>query len=199
MGGVTLQYANPSRSDGQGLNGCWQLTASGFVPEFVYWGYPLSEAHTDLPSRDAMLMLTASELQMVFAAGENVQDPTGGIVLFSVVDCLGNPAPGVRVAPSMFISSDAPHQTEFYGKVSFSPGGGGFSPGVTPPAPMLEGPLDPSATQTGNDGSGGLLNVLPQVLTLGADPISFGGAPSSQEIIAVQAGTITVVTLVPNQ
>jgi hypothetical protein len=59
--------------------------------------------------------------------------------------------------------------------------------------------LDLSATETGTDGSGGFLDVFPQVLTLEADPVSFGGTASSQESVAIQAGVMTVVTLVPNQ
>jgi hypothetical protein len=181
VGTVTLMHGNPANM-GMGLNGCWQLTAPNIITEFVYWGFPLAgPTVVDTPGSNTPPSLVGGESVFGPAFYQSVAsfgappDPTRGIVLFSALDCLSHPAPGVQIA--LTGSGIDSKVTEFY---------------------LNGGVGDTEATQTSADAFGGFLYVLPGRYKLTATPA--GGAPPSSKVnVNVQAGVITRAWLFPNQ
>jgi hypothetical protein len=169
---------------GIGLNGCNQVTAPGYVPEFAYWDFPISEsiwADTDVPglSRtvaivgDPQLVTPMAQQEDTTALGMP-QQPTRGQIGAEVFDCLGSL--GGRGA-QVTISSDDP-------LVSVSPSLG-------------DAGADRRTGQTAAvNGRVFFQNVPPGSITLTATPLALG-VPVSQVTVNVDAGAISAVRMYP--
>jgi hypothetical protein len=169
-GSVVLSFQNPSDSHGLGLNGYFQVTSpdKSYVPNVVYWGYPMSEPTNPLPMGSFGLNITAAEDAELAAAVGVTIDPTRGQIFANVEDCLFNNAPGVQVT----IDNHDPEIHEFYGI----------------------GNLMPTAT----DQSGVVIfaNVPVGNVNLTATPLAVG-SQSSKVTVQVRAGWITGANLFP--
>jgi hypothetical protein len=107
-GYAAFQVQNPTQATtGLGINGYLQLSLPGYVPELLFWGFPLSEA-TEYNNWRFVTPVVEQELEQ--AAGV-MQDPTRGLIEARVWDCRLNIAPGVVVTADV---SDA-GVSEFYG------------------------------------------------------------------------------------
>ncbi len=98
-GAASLPFQNIQNVSGQqglGLNGFLRVTddADGLVPNYYYWGFPLSTAEMNTYAE----VLTLSERQQVWQEINVTADPSLGTVSVAVYDCgvLSGSAPGVR-------------------------------------------------------------------------------------------------------
>jgi hypothetical protein len=145
-----------------------QLTATGYVPSWVYYPFPVSEATIVLSPANSMYMDTAAEF-----SGSG-QDPALGSVYSVVADCLSDIAQGVKVGTSP--DAGAPIYFEIAGTQVVQAAAAG---GTTP------------------FGIAAFNNVPVGSLTLTATPIALGKA-SSHATIYVHGGGPTAVVLYPN-
>jgi hypothetical protein len=169
-GTVVLKLQNPPDSNGLGLNGYFQVTSPDktYMPNIVYWGYPMSEANNPLPMDAYGLNITTIEDEQLAAALGVTVDATRGQVFVNVEDCLFNPAPGVQVT----IDNQDPAIREFYGIGNLMP------------------------TATDRTGVAIFTNVPVGNVNLTATPVAIG-APSSKVTVQVRAGWITGANLFP--
>jgi hypothetical protein len=99
---VALTFQNAQDIGGQqnfGLNGYLMITSPSLVPNYYYWGFPLSEAEMDSYG----LLLTPDEIDQILVSVGVTQDPGRGYVSVAVYSCAapGGPAPaGVKVTLS---------------------------------------------------------------------------------------------------
>jgi hypothetical protein len=157
---------------GIGLDGCVEITSPSMseIPTFAYWGWPISEPVTDRASTNLVIAVTtpdelAAELPMI----DVTQDPMRGWLGGVVFDCLGSPAPGVKVTSS---SNDMMISTFYYQ------------------------PVGSEVESTLSSGVAGLFNVPPGLVTLTATPVALG-KQSSQITVNVQAATSTGFYMFP--
>ena len=169
-GTVVLNLLNPPDSNGLGLNGYFQVSSPDktYVPNIVYWGYPMSEANNPLPMDAYGLNITVEEDEQLAAALGVTVDPTRGQIFANVEDCLFNSAPGVQVT----LDDHDPAIHEFYGIGNLMP------------------------TATDQTGVAIFTNVPVGNVNVTATPLALG-APSSKVTVQVRAGWITGANLFP--
>jgi hypothetical protein len=139
-----------------------------YVPNIVYWGYPMSEANNPLPMDAYGLNITVEEDEQLAAALGVTVDPTRGQIFANVEDCLFNSAPGVQVT----LDNHDPAIHEFYGIGNLMP------------------------TATDQTGVAIFTNVPVGNVNVTATPLSIG-APSSKVTVQVRAGWLTGANLFP--
>jgi hypothetical protein len=183
-GSVLLSVPQIVSPMGVGLNGCTQVTAEGYLPEYAYWDFPISEAfftNTDAPglSRtqallgDPQLVTPMAQQQDTTLLG-TPQQPSRGQIGAEVFDCLGSL--GGRGA-QVTISSDDPVVSAFSAMAD-----AGVGRRIAETAP--------------NNGRIYFQNVPPGSITLTATPLALG-RPVSQVTVNVDAGTVTAVRMYP--
>jgi hypothetical protein len=170
-GTAVMRLQNAPDAFGLGLNGYFEVTSPdmSYVPNIVYWGYPLSEANAPSPAGGGPNWnVTPAEYQGLAAFLGVTLDPKRGTIVAVVVDCLLDNAPGVQV------SLDVRDQAigEFYG----------FN--------------NPKATATDQTGLAIFTNVPAGTVHLTATPLAIR-KPSSHVAVQVRAGWITGPTLLP--
>jgi hypothetical protein len=172
-GRVLIQVPQNMMGQFYGLDGYLQLVSTATVPELWYWGFPVNGANVafnDAPNqRLAVGVFTPMELDADYQAVQLVRDPMRGTIVAVTEDCLSNAAPGVRV--------------------SIDKSGGGIvqSYGISESL---------TATQTDSTAVSSFANVPPGTVTVTATPVAVGKV-SSQAIVLVKPGTVTVVWLAP--
>jgi hypothetical protein len=171
-GEVTVTVPIPQQS--LGPTGYLQITSGqdgGFLPEFFYWGSPLSAPTLTLPT--PLLLFTPSELAVLELEGQITQDSTThGMILAAVIDCIVEPSPNV-----VFDVSPSDSST----KAVYLAGG------TTP---------NPAMTQTDRSGLVAIANVpAADAVTVTA---SFAGHPVGHVAVRVQPGTLTLVLVPPS-
>lgn len=112
-GFVTLDVPQTLSTTRKALPLCLQTQAQGYLGDFLYLGFPLSEPSFSIA--DALLPKLALGIQLLSVQGQMATqtalgvpfDPTRGLIGINVTDCLGNLASGVFVTldsndPSVF-------------------------------------------------------------------------------------------------
>ncbi len=173
-GRVVMQVPNQMQQlGGLGLNGYVQYMDGGIVPELFYWGFPLSESALESISDPPFFTspprpLKPAEYQTLTMDFGIVLDPSLGGLGIIVADCLGHPAPNVRVTTNVSASSTR----TVYGTSATAQ--------VTDTTSLVT-----------------ISNVPPGNVDLTAAPTALGGTVSSHMSVTVRAGSITAVTMLP--
>jgi hypothetical protein len=180
-GYVTIAFPPPSTPTSQGIPACTQTTADGYVTNFGYPGYPMTEGVVSIdnsllpPSAWGILMYTPTVLSSRIAATGTMQDPALGVIGMGVYDCLGSPAGGVDV------SINTPDAT---------------------PWPAIDAGADalPTARTNGSGpfvGRAGFWNVPPGNAYILTATLPDSGTRVSQVHCSTAAGTFTQVGMPP--
>jgi hypothetical protein len=162
----------PTNASGYGSTGFLSLSDGGIVPEFYYWGFPLSE-----PTVAISVPVIPSRFFASLLPPGAKNDPTRGYLALAITDCIGTPSPEVRVS---VVPADSETTTVYFDSKT-----GNFSSG-----------------RTSTDGAGIALvaDVLagPTPVEVRAIPDALG-RPSGVISAYVAAGTITLAALPANQ
>lgn len=151
-----------------GFDGYVRFDDEKTVPGLFFFNPPVAQDLSNI-SISLSSFETVAGLAALTGATQSIDR---GIVLLSVVDCTGAPAAGVALSSD----SDDPQERTFYSANGF--------PSAT-------------ATETGMDGYGGLVNVSPGPTTLSASLVN-GGRRLDRVTVLVQAGAQSMTTLVPS-
>jgi hypothetical protein len=170
-----------------------QVMASGYVPELVYLGYPVSRSPAPIAEPN-LVVFAADEVQAALSTVTGVPDGGSlswdmadyGLLGFEVLDCSGFPGEGAQVT----ISPTAPAETTWYYE------------GANPTASASATTTD-TMELNGLTGLGEVVNVPPGDVTVTATPRALcdagACAVSSKLTVHVRAGTVTFLFLFPNQ
>jgi hypothetical protein len=169
VGRVLLQVPQTTTANQSGLNGYFQLASPTIVTELWYWGFPVTRANvslTDDPNAGGhagIRVFTAAGLDADYQAFNVARDSTRGTLIALVLDCLGQPAPGVAVTIDKTDKGIIPS----YGN-----------------------PPSASETQTDTSGIASFGNVPVGSVTLTATPVVLG-KPASRVTVLVKPNAIT--------
>lgn len=170
-----------------------QILASGYVPELVYPGYPVSRPRAPIGNPD-LALFTPDEVQAGLSTATGTPDGGSvswnmanyGLIAFDVSDCGGGAGEGAQVT----ISPTDPAEATWYYEGSN-------------PTPSFSATTTDTMALTALTGLGEVVNVPPGDVTVTATPASLcdaGACPASSKLtVQVRTGTLTVVFLLPNQ
>ena len=153
-----------------GFTGYLALSAAGYEPEQFFFAYRLSEVRSDLQ----LYMFTSATLAGLVGAAGVTLDPARGVVIVGTGDCDFQAAQGVAVQAT---------GTDGQTKVLYL---------------LANQILSATATVTDAPGVAFLVNVPAGTIGLTAEPGAIGRT-SSQGSVLVSPGTVSYVSLVPNE
>jgi len=164
--GVTDAQGSVSLKAPAGFDGYVRLEGGDVFPAMYFFNPPISKDLKDISVSLSTFPVTGNIISLTGAS----QKVDRGLVLASVVDCVGGPAEGIKLSSSIL---DAESKV-FYAANNL-----------------------PSAIATETDavGYGGIVNVSPGPVTLSATQ-SATGREIDRITVLVQAGMMSIVTLV---